>query len=50
MYEFGASDQWETEIVAMLQAAGANSEWANGTGWTPLHISARLGHDLDVSP
>lgn len=44
-----AAAEGHTEIVAMLQAAGANSEWANGTGWTPLHISARLGHDLTAA-
>lgn len=40
-----AAAEGHTDIVAVLQQAGADSEWANSTGWTPLHISSRLGHE-----
>ena len=43
-----AAAEGHTEVVAALQGAGADSEWANATGWTTLHISARLGHEHTV--
>ena len=40
-----AAAEGHTEVVAALQQAGANPEWANENGWTTLHISARLGQE-----